>query len=851
MNSTKFIYETTKTPHTPMNQKSNSLWTLCLLALALVCSMTTPSIQSADANPPAKMSYRGFLVDGNGVPLGDANPQNFDVTFRIYNATQGGDLLWSEQQTVTVDKGNFSVFLGEGSSVGSEPNGPLASTFTGVDVSDRFIGLTVTGLGGEIAPRLQFLSSAFTFLSKNATALVGPDGQPILTGSNGTIQSAGGNPRGLGAVDLQTVRVDPAQVASGAKSVVAGGENNISSGAHSNVSGGLGNIASGPGSVVGGGGLNKALALNSAVVAGGGNEARGIGSVVVGGGSNIADNNDSFVGAGFSNEATGLQSFVGGGLDNIATADYTTVTGGSNNQATFSGAFIGGGTQNRVENNFNSVVTGGFINLASGLESFVGGGTLNQALADRSAVVGGVQNVVAATGGNGTIAGGHLNIVSGVNASVGGGHSNDASGTGATISGGNDNTASGVESTVGGGLVNLAAGLRSTVAGGVDNHATVDHATVGGGYLNRAWGANSTVAGGTNNQATAPGASVLGGTDNLASGDGATVSGGYRNHATERDSWAGGHYAKAHHTGSFVWSDSSLDADFGSTGDNQFVVRATGGMAINGAPDKAVFQVHGAKSSAIGAYSWLTLSPITGTLGGGNVANFSIWASDRIACLEFNAFSDERAKNVMGISNREEDLESLMAIEITDYQFKDTLGKGSKTHKKVIAQQVREILPNVVSETTDVIPDIYQRAERVGPWVQLKTDLKRGDRVRLINEGGQHVYEVLEVTDGKFRVEMDERNEPVFVYGREVDDFQMVDYDALSTLNISATQQLYKLVQDQQEKIGRQEVMIRELVSSKDQEIAQLKNQLSTITKLVQALVTDRNAGAVNVSLNE
>jgi hypothetical protein len=34
----------------------------------------------------------------------------------------------------------------------------------------------------------------------------------------------------------------------------------------------------------------------------------------------------------------------------------------------------------------------------------------------------------------------------------------------------------------------------------------------------------------------------------------------------------------------------------------------------------------------------------------------------------------------------------------------------------------------------------------------------------------------------------------VFVYGREVDDFRAVDYEALTTLNISATQELVKMI---------------------------------------------------------
>ena len=47
-------------------------------------------LQAADANPPERMTYQGYLVDGNGDPLGKDVPANYDVVFRIYDAKSGG-----------------------------------------------------------------------------------------------------------------------------------------------------------------------------------------------------------------------------------------------------------------------------------------------------------------------------------------------------------------------------------------------------------------------------------------------------------------------------------------------------------------------------------------------------------------------------------------------------------------------------------------------------------------------------------------------------------------------------------------------------------------------------------------
>ena len=41
----------------------------------------------------------------------------------------------------------------------------------------------------------------------------------------------------------------------------------------------------------------------------------------------------------------------------------------------------------------------------------------------------------------------------------------------------------------------------------------------------------------------------------------------------------------------------------------------------------------------------------------------------------------------------------------------------------------------------------------------------------------------------------------VFVYGREVDDFHIVDYEAIAMLNVSATQEMFKRFQVQSSKV--------------------------------------------------
>lgn len=192
------------------------------LALWLVGLLGDATATRAASTPPDFMTYQGFLVDGNGNPLATNNPANYPVIFRIYTAASGGTRLWSEQQIVTVDKGNFSVVLGEGTGVGGEARPPLSSVFSGSTASDRYLSLSVT-LGGstlEIFPRLRLLPSAYAFLATSAASLVTPAGSNAITYANNRVE-VGANLITSGRVGIGTTLtpVAPLEVASGGVAV--------------------------------------------------------------------------------------------------------------------------------------------------------------------------------------------------------------------------------------------------------------------------------------------------------------------------------------------------------------------------------------------------------------------------------------------------------------------------------------------------------------------------------------------------------------------------------------------------------------------------------------------------------
>ncbi|MGY6588827.1 MAG: tail fiber domain-containing protein [Wenzhouxiangella sp.] len=185
---------------------------------------------------------------------------------------------------------------------------------------------------------------------------------------------------------------------------------------------------------------------------------------------------------------------------------------------------------------------------------------------------------------------------------ISGGMNNSIPGTGrlGAIGGGRDNIASGRATTIGGGQNN-----RVIPLGGAANLPVFG--TIGGGRDNAVGGENGTVSGGQSNVVSRPLASVAGGLENTAANFYSAVSGGRRNCAGGYYSWAGGHRAKVRISnshllepgvgcegvadsgtgfgdqGTFIWADSQ-NQDFVSSGENQFLVRAAGGVGFNRTP---------------------------------------------------------------------------------------------------------------------------------------------------------------------------------------------------------------------------------------------------------------------------
>ena len=171
--------------------------------------------------------------------------------------------------------------------------------------------------------------------------------------------------------------------------------------------------------------------------------------------------------------------------------------------------------------------------------------------------------------------------------------------------------------------------------------------------------------------------------------------------------------------------------------------------------------------------------------------------------------SDLRAKNIIGITNNEKDLNTLSKIQITDYKLKD-IHLGQNEQKKVIAQQLDTVYPQAVitQNTPKLMPTVYDYPKEVvieGNNIRLVLNkaneyIKKGEKLVLRFKNKEYHVNVLSIQNNEIGLDKNEelikRNDikDLFIYGTFVNDSKSVDYEAISMLNISATQALLKKV---------------------------------------------------------
>ncbi|MGI4021219.1 MAG: tail fiber domain-containing protein [Janthinobacterium lividum] len=200
---------------------------------------------------------------------------------------------------------------------------------------------------------------------------------------------------------------------------------------------------------------------------------------------------------------------------------------------------------------------------------------------------------------------------------------------------------------------------------------------------------------------------------------------------------------------------------------------------------------------------------------GGSGTYYSIVTAGRVAAKEFNAYSDKREKIVIGQSDGKADIALLNKLKITDYTWIDKIGKSPVPEKKLIAQELRAVYPQAVKLIPGFIPNVYQKPVSVQfdstkkimslNFLKAHTSSK-GDLLRIYVFDKLHEVTIKSVpSPSSLVVEISDildstpSAKDIFIFGKKVNDYHTVDYDAVSMLNVSATQELYRQLEQQKD----------------------------------------------------
>ena len=206
--------------------------------------------------------------------------------------------------------------------------------------------------------------------------------------------------------------------------------------------------------------------------------------------------------------------------------------------------------------------------------------------------------------------------------------------------------------------------------------------------------------------------------------------------------------------------------------------------------------------------------------------NGSIWVTNWIA-----SSSDVRIKT--NIKDIEDDsaLQKILQIQPKIYEYIDKVERGNNIVYGFIAQQIKEVIPEAVGIEKCVIPNIYKvcnyitNAEDSQTFITIPNGLieklKINDEIDIvIKNDNKKTFNIIDIIDDKIKINevLDKNETECFVYGTEVNDFHTLDKTYIFTLNVCATQELYRLIQE-----------LREDNNIQKQQIIDLQNQINII----------------------
>jgi len=229
---------------------------------------------------------------------------------------------------------------------------------------------------------------------------------------------------------------------------------------------------------------------------------------------------------------------------------------------------------------------------------------------------------------------------------------------------------------------------------------------------------------------------------------------------------------------------------------------------------------------------------VTGTLSLNNdlFVTGNLYVSNTVTAKTYRYSSDVRIKKNITTLDETFALDVIRNIQPRMFNYIENgehLGGHTGSVCGFIAQEIKQVVDFPVSLSVDFIPSIFDYATVGfdGLSVYLHNvqtaNLYTGDRVKFLGINDMVIIRTVANVLNTYEFTLSEPirdvlNNQVFVYGKEVNDFHSVDPNSISTISTAAIKKIDRELQDMKETVRKQ-----------DLEIAELKQQVGILVKLL------------------
>lgn len=196
---------------------------------------------------------------------------------------------------------------------------------------------------------------------------------------------------------------------------------------------------------------------------------------------------------------------------------------------------------------------------------------------------------------------------------------------------------------------------------------------------------------------------------------------------------------------------------------------------------------------------------ITSNIGTSTHSNWCAYFNGNVLAREYNVFSDKRIKTDFQEIDRNKALSLAMQLPVCSYKLAYSTNDNAE---KIgfVAQDVETVFPNCVKSIQGFVPDILQEALLIKTGKHLYklkfpgcftavNDLNLPTTLKIILKNNKTtIIQALKLNDSELTIscfeEFDEQT--VFVYGSQVNDFKVINYEQITALLTASIQNLSK-----------------------------------------------------------